>query len=76
MTLQIYMNLHNFHITCIESTTPNKIQIDDIWTNAPTQQCHVGTTQAYWTDHNPIYFSFIYLTIFFNLLYQPLTNKC
>jgi hypothetical protein len=76
MTLQIYMNMHNFHITCIESITPNKTQFDHIWTNVPTRQCHVGTTQAYWTDHNSIYFYLNNLTIFFNLLYQPLTNKC
>jgi endonuclease/exonuclease/phosphatase family metal-dependent hydrolase len=74
--LQTYINMHNFHIPCIESTTPNKTQIDHMWTNAPTQQCHVGTTQAYWTNHNPIYFAFKLLTIFLNLLYQPLTNKC
>jgi hypothetical protein len=56
--LQTYMNMHNFHIPCIESTTLNKAQIDHMWTNAPPQQCYVGTTQAYWTNHNPIYFAF------------------
>ncbi len=58
MRLQTYMNMHNFHITCIKSTRPNKTQIDHMWTNARTQQCHVGTTQAYWTNHNPNYFTF------------------
>jgi len=52
------MNMHNFQITCIKSTRPNKTQIDHMWTNARTQQCHVGTTQAYWTNHNPNYFTF------------------
>jgi hypothetical protein len=58
ITLQNYMNTHGFHITFIESTTPNNTQIDHIWTNAPTQQFHIGSTQAYWIDHNPIYFAF------------------
>jgi hypothetical protein len=30
------MNNHGFHITFIESTTPNNTQIDHIWTNVPT----------------------------------------
>jgi hypothetical protein len=58
ITLQNYMNTHGFHITFIENTTPNNTQIDHIWTNAPTQQCHTRSTHAYWTDHNPIYFAF------------------
>jgi len=58
ITLQNYINIHNFHITCIESTTPNNTQINCIWTNAPTQQCHIGSTQVHWIDHGPIYFAF------------------
>jgi hypothetical protein len=52
------MNTHNFHITSNENTTHNKTQINHIWTNVPSQQCHVRSTQAYWTDRNPIYFAF------------------
>jgi hypothetical protein len=58
ITLQNYMNTHGFHITFIEITTPNNMQIDHIWTYAPTQQCGTRSTQVYWTDHNPIYFAF------------------
>jgi hypothetical protein len=29
-TLKNYMNIHNFHITVIESRTPNNTQIDHI----------------------------------------------
>jgi hypothetical protein len=58
ITLQTYMNTHNFHITSIESITCNNTQTNHIWTNALTQQCHVGSTQAYWIDHNPVYFAF------------------
>jgi hypothetical protein len=58
ITLQNYMNTHGFHITFIENTTPNNMQIDHIWTNAPTQQCGTRSAQAYWTYHNPIYFAF------------------
>jgi hypothetical protein len=58
ITLQNYMNTHGFHITFIESTTPNNTQIDHIWTNVPTQQCHSESTQVYWIDHNPIYLAF------------------
>jgi hypothetical protein len=41
------MKTHVFDITFIESTTPNNTQIDHIWTDAPIQQCHNGSTQAY-----------------------------
>jgi hypothetical protein len=41
ITLQNYMNTHDFHITFIQSTTPNNTQINHIWTNARTQQCHI-----------------------------------
>jgi hypothetical protein len=58
ITLQNYMNTHGFHITFIERTTLNNTQIDHIWTNAPTQQHHSGSTQAYWINHNPIYLAF------------------
>jgi hypothetical protein len=44
ITLQTYMNTHHFHITSIESITCNNTQINHIWTNALTQQCHVGST--------------------------------
>jgi len=46
-TLQAFMNKYNFKFIFIESTTINDAQIDHIWTNAPIQQCHFGTTQAY-----------------------------
>jgi hypothetical protein len=58
ITLQNYMNTHGFHITFIESTTLNNTQINHIWTNAPTQQCHTRSIQVYWIDHNLIYFAF------------------
>jgi hypothetical protein len=41
-----------------KSTTINNTQIDHIWTNAPTQQCHSGITQTYWTNHKHVYFTF------------------
>ncbi len=44
--LENYMKTHGFHITFIKSTTPNSTQINHIWTNAPIQQCHSGSTQA------------------------------
>ncbi len=46
ITLQNYMNTNNFHITFIESTTLNNTQIDHIWINATTQQCHTKLIQA------------------------------
>jgi hypothetical protein len=49
-TLQAFMNKYKF----INNTTINDKQIDHIWTNAPTQQCHFGTIQAYWINHKPI----------------------
>ncbi len=39
-------NTSNFHITFIENTTFNNTQIDHIWINVTTQQCHTKLTQA------------------------------
>jgi hypothetical protein len=52
------MYKYKLKFTFIESTTIDNTQIDHIWTNAPTQQCHLGVTQTYWIDHKPIYFTF------------------
>jgi hypothetical protein len=54
-TWQNYMDKYEFKKKFFENTTFNNTQIDHIWTNAPTQQCHVGSTKAYWTNHKPIY---------------------
>jgi hypothetical protein len=47
LTLQEFMNKYNLKLNFIENTTINGTQIDYIWTNAPIQQCHSRTTQAY-----------------------------
>jgi hypothetical protein len=57
-TLQAFINKYKFKLIFKENTTINDTQIDYIWTNAPIQQCHYETTQAYWTNHKPIYFAF------------------
>ncbi len=57
-TFQNLMYKYKLKLTFIESTMIDNTQIDHIWTNAPTQQCHSGVTQAYWIDHKPIYFTF------------------
>jgi hypothetical protein len=44
ITLQNYMKIHGFHITFIESITPNNTQINHIQIIAPIQQCHNGST--------------------------------
>jgi hypothetical protein len=46
MTLHNIMNTQKFKLLLFEYTTINKTQIDHIWTNAPTQQCHSKFTQA------------------------------
>jgi hypothetical protein len=46
ITLQNYMNTSNFHIIFIENMTFNNTQIDHIWINVTTQQCHTKLTQA------------------------------
>jgi hypothetical protein len=46
-TIQTFLNKYNFKLIFIETTTINDTQIDHIWTNAPIQQCHSRTTQAY-----------------------------
>jgi hypothetical protein len=53
------MYKYKLKLTFTKSTTIDDTQIDYIWTNAPTQQCHSGVTQIYWTYHEPIYFTFI-----------------
>jgi hypothetical protein len=49
MTLQYYMSKH-FLKKFTKSKTPNNTQINQIWIN--------DSTQAYWIDHNLIYFAF------------------
>ncbi len=57
-TFQNLMNKYKLKLTFIESTNIDDTQIDCIWTNASTQQCHSRVTKAYWIDHKPIYFTF------------------
>ncbi len=57
-TFQNPMYKYKLKLTFIENTAIDNTQIDHIWTNAPTQQCHLGVTKAYWIDHKPIYFTF------------------
>jgi hypothetical protein len=49
-TLQNYINKQSSKVQPLIMQ-----KIDHIWTNASTQQCHVGSTQVYWTNHKPIY---------------------
>jgi hypothetical protein len=51
------MNEYNFKFLK-KNNTINDTQIDHICTNALIQQCHSRSTQAYWTNHKPIYFAF------------------
>jgi hypothetical protein len=51
------MNKDNFKLIFLESTTINDTQIDHIWTNVVIQH-HYILTQAYWKNHEPIYFAF------------------
>ncbi len=46
-TFQNLMYKYKLNLTFTESTTIDNTQIDHIWTNAPTQQCHSEVTQAY-----------------------------
>jgi endonuclease/exonuclease/phosphatase (EEP) superfamily protein YafD len=57
-TFQILMSKYKLKFFFSKSTTINNTQIDHIWTNAQTQQCHSGITQTYWTNHKPVYFTF------------------
>jgi endonuclease/exonuclease/phosphatase family metal-dependent hydrolase len=57
-TFQNLMHKNRLKLTFFESTTINNTQINHIWTNAPTQQYHLGVTQNYWTDHKHVYFTF------------------
>jgi hypothetical protein len=57
-TFQNLMYKYKLKLTFFENTTINNTQIDHIWTNAPTQQCHSGVIQAYWIDHKLVYFTF------------------
>jgi hypothetical protein len=58
LTLQTLINKYSFKLIFLENPTINGTQIDHIWTNASIQQCHFGSTQAYWTDHKPVHFAF------------------
>jgi hypothetical protein len=71
-TFQNLTYKYKLNLTFTENTTIDNTQIDHIWTIAPTQQCHWGVTQAYWTNHKPIYFTFKlpYYIMFPNLFYH------
>jgi len=62
-TFQNLMYKYKLKLTLIENTAIDNTQIDHIWTNAPTQQCHSGVTKPYWIDHKPINFTFRLLII-------------
>jgi hypothetical protein len=62
-TFQNLMYKYKLKLTFIENTAIDNTQIDHIWTNAPTQQCHSGVTKPYWIDHKPINFTFRLLII-------------
>jgi hypothetical protein len=47
MILCNFMNIQKFKVLFFKYTTIDKTQIDHIWTNAPRQQCHSRSTQAY-----------------------------
>lgn len=52
---QNFVNNYNCSIVPFKSTNIcNITQMNHIWINAPTQQCHFGSTKAYWIDHKPI----------------------
>jgi hypothetical protein len=69
------MNKYNLKFTFIENNTINDTQIDHIWTNAPIQQCHFGTTQAYWINHKPNYFAFKLLSYVPQFVLPHITTK-
>jgi hypothetical protein len=52
------MYKYKLKLIFLESTTINNTKMNHIWTNAPTQQCHLGVTQAYWIHHKLVYFRF------------------
>jgi hypothetical protein len=57
-TLCNFMNTQKINVFFFEYTTISKTQIDHMEINAPTQQCHSISNQAYWLDHKPIYIAF------------------
>ncbi len=58
MELKKIMNKYGLQLVSFETTTIYNILIDHIWINVLLQQCHFGSTKAYWTDHKPIHIAF------------------
>ncbi len=56
--LQKFMNKNSLHLHFNEATTIHNSQVDNIWTNAPNQQCIAKTVEAYLSNDKPIYFAF------------------
>jgi hypothetical protein len=54
---QNLMEKYNLKFILSKSTTINNTQINNIWINAPTQQCHLRVTKAYWIDHELVHFT-------------------
>jgi hypothetical protein len=61
MELQKNMNKFDLQLASFETTTIYNTQIDHIWINAPLQQCHFRSIEAYWINHKPIHIAFILL---------------
>jgi len=49
------MNKYKFKNIILSGKKNHNTQIDHIWINVLTQQCHFGSTKAYWIDHKPIF---------------------
>ncbi len=56
--LRNFMNTQKFKVLFSRYTTIDKTQMNHIWTNAPRQQCHSRSTQAYLSDHKLVYIVF------------------
>jgi hypothetical protein len=56
--LQTLMNQYHLKIIFYKPTTVYDNHLYHIWTIAPTQQSYFGSTQMYWINHKPIYFTF------------------
>ncbi len=58
MELQKTMDKYDLKLVSFETTIYNT-EIDHIRINAPLQQWHFRSIEAYWTNHKPIHIAFI-----------------
>jgi hypothetical protein len=74
-----FMSQYKMILQFQQNTTIYGSQLDYVWRNFGNSQCLLGTIEAYWSNHKPIYFAYdlpYHVTNFtFHKLTKPFSKK-